>query len=131
MFYLGVKQAPVFASCVIHLICTKYLECYHVIFRRSVSLFRKVASGTMGVCLRGVRRPGRPKFKLTVEDATLSFWGVRTPTGDPGAISGRPASVLHAVSTPLAPWVPRVSFAKVWHLGACRGPWDVGFLFLM
>jgi len=77
-------------------------------------------SGTMGVCLRGVRRPGRPKCKLTVEDATLSFWGVRTPTGDPGAISGCPALVFCAVRTPQAPWVPRASFATVWHLGPCR-----------
>jgi len=77
-------------------------------------------SGTMGVCHRGIRRPERPKCKLTVEDATLLFWGVMTPTSDLGAIFGRPALVFHAVSMPRAPWVPRASFAKVWHLGACR-----------
>jgi len=34
-----VKQVPVFAD----LMCAKYLGCYHVIFRCSVSLFRKVS----------------------------------------------------------------------------------------
>jgi len=39
------KQVPVFAG----LVYAKYLGCYHVIFRRSVSLFREVR-----LCQKGV-----------------------------------------------------------------------------